>query len=456
MRRWLDDLLSGLLLVPALVVASFALLAMTALRLDALASAGLASALRSIRWLSPAAVREILVAMATSMVTAVALIFSILLVVQSLAAQYSPRVLRSLHRDRTSQATMGVLVGIVVYCFLVMVVISEDPQGVPVLSVLGAALLFVAGLMLLINFIHHVSQLIQLNNILDLVARQTEAALDRMLPNALKPGEWPCHQPQVAPPPEAAIIESTQSGYIQSVDVAWLHHQARSQRVSLSVLLPVGGFATAGVALVAVTPAERLTDRLATRCRQAFRIGPVRSVWQDPECGIRLLVDVALRAISPAVNDPSTACTCVRQLGRLLVRAVGRHNPEYAAERRGTPGVVLVVPSFLELLDSAVTQIRQYSRSDAAVSEALLGVLRDLALETRYPPYLDAIRAHARLVRDTRSGEAFAAADRARIEAACREVEMAARGELCSSGEPPARAQAGLMRAPRGSSGSEA
>lgn len=427
LRRRLDDLVGGLLFLPGLILAGFVLLALATIAADA--STGIGARLETLTGigpLAPTAVRDTLSAMATSTVTAVAMLFSILLVVQTLATTYSPRVLRSLIGDRTSQLTMGTLVGIVFFCFLVLQAIRDQPPFVPVLGATLATVFFLSGLALLVNFIHHISQMIQINNIVEMVARQTERAVDELLPERVPSGTAPVTPERPTPPAGAVLIESRRSGYIQSVDLCWLQRAAAEGGVCLQVLLPVGGFATRDVALVAASPAERVTPGLASDVLSAFRLGAVRTIHQDPDFGIRLLVDVALRAISPAVNDPSTAYTCVQQLGRLLVRAIGRHDPAAARTEAGRPGCVrLPSPSFLRMLDHAVTQIRQYSRGDFAVTLALLDVLRDLALETRHRPYLDAIGAQAELIGATRNPAVFAEPDLARIRAACRAVQRA-------------------------------
>src|SRR5581483_1372301 len=130
-----------------------------------------------------------------------------------------------------------------------------------------------------------------------------------------------------------------------------------------------------------------------------FDLGPTRSLEQDVEFGVQLLVDVALKAISPAVNDPSTAINCIDQLGRILVRVVSRRPPPPALYHPpGSLRVVLQTMSFARLLEAAFTQIRHYARGDMAVSLRLLRAITDVAQATREPTYLAPLRDHARRV----------------------------------------------------------
>jgi uncharacterized membrane protein len=377
--------------------------------------------------LTPDAVRTILVTTAGAMMTVVVTLFSILLVVQTLASeQFSPRIIGSLLRDRTSQLTLGFTIGSVLYFFIVLLAVRDQPPFVPSLGLGSAALLFVVGLGVLMNYIHHVSKIIQINYVVDRIAQQTEAALDFAFPVVLAPGTWPETPAPPAPEAPAVIVESSTSGYIQGIDLDWLQRVAKRHGVQVQSLLRIGDFATTSVALATVSPPPTRPNRVAQLVRDGYFIGPVRTIGQDPDFGFRQLVDVALKAISPAVNDPTTAVTCLRHLGRLLVYAAVRHNPYIARPEQGPhPRVVLRPQVFTMLLDHAVTQLRQYGRSDFAVTLSLLNVLRDLARETTYPPYLERISLHADLVHEGRDLTRFTGPDLTYIEQAYAEVVLA-------------------------------
>jgi uncharacterized membrane protein len=182
--------------------------------------------------------------------------------------------------------------------------------------------------------------------------------------------------------PEATefSVLTDQSGYICFVDSARLLKLAKAHKLRIRVLRPVGHFAPEGSPLFTVSRKSRLTAELNREFRSAFVIGPMRTMQQDVEFGVLQIVDIALKAISPAVNDPSTAINCIDQLTRILIRWAGRAPP--ATLLSDPPYVVRVILPWIDfdhLLDTAFEQIRHYSVNDVAVSLRLLRALHDLA-----------------------------------------------------------------------------
>jgi len=181
-------------------------------------------------------------------------------------------------------------------------------------------------------------------------------------------------------------VLSSVSGYIRFVDIRRLVAIAKAYSVKVHVLRRVGQFVPAGVPLLNIYKGERLSADAIAALLDAFDFGPTRTLQQDVEFGILQIVDVALKAISPAVNDPSTAICCVDHLSRILIRFAAREPP--AALLYDPPGVVRVSiqwSSFDRMLDSAFEQIRMYSKSDVAVSLRLLRAFGDIAVSTPDP-----------------------------------------------------------------------
>ena len=161
---------------------------------------------------------------------------------------------------------------------------------------------------------------------------------------------------------------------------------AKAAGLQVAVLRRVGHFVAAGVPLLHVTRPSRLTDDVQARLLATFDIGATRTLQQDVEFGVLQIADIALKAISPAVNDPSTAITCLDQLGRILIRWTSRTSPDRALFN--PPHVLRVTMPWIqldELLDSAFEQIRHYAESDVAVSLRMLRVLQDIAVTTVDP-----------------------------------------------------------------------
>ena len=232
----------------------------------------------------------------------------------------------------------------------------------------------------LLYFIHHISQAINVNQIVDRIASETVAMIDEMMPH-------PRRYPRVADngPIDSSTWETTvlceTSGYIRYIDTQRLVATAKSHSVKVQVLRRVGQFVPEGVPLLRVYKGERLSAGGIIELRNAFDFGPSRTLQQDIEFGVLQIVDIALKAISPAVNDPSTAISCVDQLSRVLIRFASREVPSsLLCDPPGVVRVSVMWSNFGRMLDSAFEQIRLYSQTDLAVSLRMMRALGDIAV----------------------------------------------------------------------------
>ena len=335
----------------------------------------------------PQVAQVILAGIAASIMTVVSIVFAILLMTLTLASmQFSPRIIVSFSRDRVTQWTLGIFLGTFSYCMAALPAARSYPRPfAPVATVLGAMVLALVCVGLLLFFIHHISQAISVNHIVDRIAEETETMIDEMMPLP----HWP-NRPRTAEPlranPSEVAISSDSSGYIRFIDTRRLVALAKHHHVSIRALRRVGQFIPAGVPLVMVSKGNRLPPEATAELQAAFDIGPTRTLQQDVEFGVLQIVDVALKAISPAVNDPTTAITCVDQLSRILIRFVSREPPDELLY--DPPGIVRVSIRWIHferLLEAAFEQIRMYSKTDVAVSLRLLRALCDIAASTPDP-----------------------------------------------------------------------
>ncbi len=335
----------------------------------------------------PQVAQVILAGIAGSIMTVVSIVFAILLMTLTLASmQFSPRIIVSFSRDRVTQWTLGIFLGTFSYCMAALPTARSFPRPfAPVATVLGAMVLALACVGLLLFFIHHISQAISVNHIVDRIAEETEAMIDEMMPRPHQPN-YPNHLKEVAPlrpnPSEVAVLSAV-SGYIRFVDKRRLVAVAKHYHVSVPVLRRVGHFVPAGIPLMMVSKGDRLAPEGTSELLAAFDCGPTRTLQQDVEFGVLQIVDVALKAISPAVNDPTTAISCVDQLSRILIRFASREPPEELLF--DPPGIVRASIGWIHferLLDAAFEQIRMYSKTDVAVCLRLLRALGDIAAAT--------------------------------------------------------------------------
>ena len=349
----------------------------------------------------PQVAQVILGGIAASIMTVVSIVFAILLMTLTLASmQFSPRIIVSFARDRVTQWTLGIFLGTFCYCMAALPSARSLPHPfAPVVTVLGAMLLALVCVAWLLFFIHHISHAISVSHIVDRIASETEAMIDEMMP-------WPRREGG-RPDPEPAQyfwdtpVPSDTSGYIRFIDTPRLVSLAKTYHVKLLVVRRVGLFVPAGTPLLRAHKGDRLTpDVIQDLCR-AFDLGPSRTLQQDIEFGVLQIVDIALKAISPAVNDPSTAIGCIDQLSRIMIRFASKEPLEGLLY--DPPGVFRVsVPwtTFDQLLTSAFEQIRLYAKADVAVSLRLLRALGDIATATPTPSLHGALHALGKRIVD--------------------------------------------------------
>jgi len=348
----------------------------------------------------PQVAQVILGGIATSIMTVVSIVFAILLMTLTLASmQFSPRIIVSFAKDRVTQWTLGVFLGTFCYCMATLPAARSLPHPfAPVFTVFGAMLLALACVAWLLYFIHHISQAISVSHIVDRIASETEAMIDDFMPRP--------RANQISLESELADLStwdipllSVASGYIRFIDTGRLVALAKLNHVKIRAVRRVGQFLPAGTPLVLVYKGDRLSSESRSEILGTFDLGPSRTLQQDVEFGVLQIVDIALKAISPAVNDPTTAVTCVDQLSRILIRFASRELP--ASVLYDPPGMAHVsIPQigFDGLLKSAFEQLRLYSKSDVAVSLRMLRALGDIAWTRSEPAFRRALYEEGRRI----------------------------------------------------------
>ena len=341
----------------------------------------------------PQVAQVILGGIASSIMTVVSIVFAILLMTLTLASmQFSPRIIVSFARDRVTQWTLGIFLGTFSYCMAALPTARSLPRPfAPVLTVFGAMLLALACVAWLLFFIHHISQAISVSHIVDRIASETEAIIDDVMPQP-RGNHTSLERALEELDTWDMPVLSEESGYIRFIDTGRLVALAKFNHVKMRTVRRVGQFVPAGTPLLMAYKANRLSPESRGEILGAFDFGPSRTLQQDVEFGVLQIVDIALKAISPAVNDPTTAVTCVDQLSRILIRFASRELP--ASVLYDPPGIARVsIPwvDFDGLLRSAFEQIRLYSKSDVAVSLRMLRSLGDIAGTTAEPAFRRAL-----------------------------------------------------------------
>lgn len=363
--------------------------------------------------------RVMLSAIAGSMITITGVIFSITIVALTLASsQYTPRILRHFMGNRTNQFVLGFFVGVFAYCIVVLRTLRGTDEGrfVPSLAVLGGIVLALASVGVLILFIHHIATSIQANTIISSAARETIEVLRRLFPQELGNEA----EDDAAPSSEEAwqSIAAPQSGYIQSVDNDGLLDFARKHELVIRMECGIGEFIVEKAPLVSLQPAAPLDDAAADDLRALYAIGDVRTIEQDAPFGILQIVDIALKALSPGINDTTTAVTCVDYLGAILAAVAAQRIDGQARSDGQALRVVARGPSFAGMTALACDQIRRSASGNVAVLIALQRALGTTARQTRSSARRRVLRQQVELVAELAHASLGTGYDRAQVGAA--------------------------------------
>ena len=352
--------------------------------------------------------RSLLGSVAGSMISVAATAFSITIVALQLAASnFGPRLLRNFMHDTGNQIVLGTFISTFIYCLLVLRTIHGEGDGyekyVPQLSVTLGTLLAIISIGVLIYFIHHASTIIQASHIIQNVSEDLHSAIERLFPKKIGYGE-PEYRQGVEEIPisfeeEALPIRASGTGYLQAIDDEELMKIACKHNLLIRLQTRPGKFLVQGGDLVLVFPGEKVNKKLTKQINDAFIWGKERTEQQDVEFPIDQLVEIALRAISPGINDPFTAIRCIDRISAGLCHLVQRDFPSpYRYDKNKKLRFIAKGVDFQGLVERAFNQIRQYGKSDAGVTIRLLEAIATIATYTNNSKYQASLRHHADMI----------------------------------------------------------
>ncbi|MDW7773599.1 MAG: DUF2254 domain-containing protein [Desulfobulbaceae bacterium] len=352
----------------------------------------------------PEGARLLLSSIAGSMITVAGVTFSITMVALTMTtSQFGPRLLRNFMADRVNQVVLGAFIATFIYCLLVLRSIQETggEVSIPRIAVSLSIVLVLINFGLLIYFFHHVSTSIHADNVIDSVYRQMETAIDKIFPgdrnDTDREGQQQADTFNFAD--MAAAIPASVSGYFRALDEDTLLDFARDHDIVIKLHYRPGDYIFAQTPLLSFLPAKEVDPEMESRARTAFVIGSSRSPEQDIEFSIKQLVEVALRALSPGINDPYTAISCIDRLGSALCLINGKHFPSpYRYDDRKKLRLILDMVTYSGILDAAFNQIRQYGRGNVDILIRLMEILHVVSLTTNERERLESVRRHGNMV----------------------------------------------------------
>ena len=388
---------------------------------------------------TPSEMRTSLLAMATTVLATAGVVFTLLtLPLSTVASQYGSRLLRLFLGDRTTQWVLGMFVGTFVYCIaaaLSIVPSAAQPEG-PQLTVTIGLYLMLATFATLILLVQHVSTMLQAPNIaaaagaklMDVVrAESTDDSAGQDAPET--PGTLQAGNTVMETAGDP--VRARRAGYIQFVDPQNLLAVIHENDLAIRLLRKPGDFVGEGAVVVLAWPASRVDQKLAAQIERAFQIGNVRTPSQDVEYAVNLLVEMAVRAMSPAINDPFTAMTCLDYIAQGLARFVrqGKRASHYY-DPAGQLRLVLEPATFDGLLNAAFDMLRHASCDNASVLLHMLEAIDVIGKEAQAPEARKQLLRHVSLIRTESQAGALIEDDRQLIHLNAQTLQSKLEGAL--------------------------
>jgi len=374
--------------------------------------------------------RSVFSAMAGGLITSITLLLSMMLVaVQLASSQFSPRTLRDWLGNRTLQHALGVVLGTTVFCLLALRSTrdfgDDGTAVVPHITVLVAVVLGVVSLVAVVRAVDHMTNSVRVGAVSERVATDTIGVVERTdeIPDGQSPRSTPSPQPFVpndvpSVPDGAEAIETVAAGWIQQIDDDSIL-RALPDGATAVVPVSIGGFLPAHAPLVWVSAPSGIDDECRGRLLDSFAVGDSRTLQQDVEFGLVQLTDIAVRALSPGVNDPTTACDVTVHIGNVLLAIWERPMPPSQREDDGRT-VVMVRPSHAAYLERAIGPISRYGAGDPEVLSSVvrtLGLLRSEVLRRHLPGPIEPIDGALEAVAATANTDSWTSAEVRRFEA---------------------------------------
>jgi uncharacterized membrane protein len=437
-RHLLDYMSVNFLFIPGIMALGAVLLAWSMYWLDGRIPNEVLNSSRFIISGSVGELRGFLFGMATAVLTTAGVVFTLLtLPLSTVAAQYGSRLLRIFLGDRTTQFVLGMFVATFAYCiFSAMGIppVEVQPEG-PQITTTVALYLLVASFACLILLIQHISMMLQAPNIaaaagveLLAVVRETNLEETRGGKYQRQTGRNPPGSLTVA---EANPVRATEAGYIQYVDPESILPLAEKKDIVIRIMPKPGAFVRIGSVIALVWPADQVGNDLENEIRNTFHLGNQRTPTQDVEYAVNQLTEMAVRAMSPAINDPFTAMTCLDYIGEglALFAQRGTISPDIY-DRNGRLRLVFDPVTFDELLSAAFDMLRHASSDNASVLLHMLETIDVIGQETKTPEGRLNLLRHAALIQVESQAGSLIKEDRDSIQRSCEALQLKLKSPL--------------------------
>ena len=333
----------------------------------------------------------------------IGVVFSITLVPLSITAtQYGSIVLRGFLRDRGTQIVLGAYTATTFYCLVLLLALGQAGAQTVDISATIAFYMLLTSLLLLVYFFHHVADSLQASAVAEQVSKELQQIINQDYPFGR--AQAPVNDQRVeelvrqATLGEGEVVTSSGEGYLRAIDYDYLTRLASERKLTLRLQILPGDFVSRGDPLLIAWP-RRLDERAGSLIKRAYMFGRNRTLFQDTEYGIYLLVIIAVRALSPAINDPYTPTLCLNRIGAALGMLVKRPTPSpYHFDKDNQLRLIRSPASFERLAGVAFDMIREYGRGNAEVLIKMLETIRAIASHTHSDKQRKVLLKHAALI----------------------------------------------------------
>ena len=350
--------------------------------------------------------RAVLQTIATVTVSVIGLSFSVILVALQLASQQlSPRVLRTFQGDRLVQSVLAVFIGTFMYCLIVLAKLREE--GVPALSISVGVLSAIIAFVLFVAFIHHIVVSLKPSTLIKRIGADGRSVIEQRWPRAGQDTDVSDRAVLWAAGDDGVAVRAQRAGFVSAMDVDALIRVGAERRLLIVQRAPIGAYVLTGAVLATLHGDHDAATEAGDKVRGQFTLGSERSLAGDVGFPIRQLADIALRGLSPSLNDPTTAENAIDMLSDLLVRFAAEDRVDRVrADADGEPRVLASVPGLDDLVRLGFEQVRVAAAGHPVVARRMIGRLEEIARVARDHGWdLDEIRRQQRLIRDAAEGE---------------------------------------------------
>jgi len=329
---------------------------------------------------SAAGARSVLSTIAGSLITVTGVVFSVTIVALQLASsQFTPRILRNFMADRSNQVVLGVFIATFTYTLLVLRVIrSDDSENgfVPNIAVSLAIVFALVSIGFLIHFIHHVARSIQVEVILDNITTAALAEVEQLFPETIGEAEASSLEDVHSLPEHERAILAEEFGYLQAVDSSSLFQLGEKESVVIRMAEPIGKFIVVGQPIAYVSAGGNSAGAMDDQIRSAFVLGEQRTPEQDAEFFLLEISDIAVKALSPGINDPTTAKLCLDRLTQILIAMAKRRPADPVRTASGRVHFIAIKPSFSCAVELSFRDILQFGRTIPSLLDKLMSCLK--------------------------------------------------------------------------------